>query len=95
MTTTKRREFLKTAGAGAVALTMANDVATAAANEQITVGVIGPGGMGSAHTRLLAARNDVQVKYVCDETCESIAIAPDHFKQPCRFSRVLTPCFLK
>jgi predicted dehydrogenase len=63
---TQRRDFLKTAGAGAVALTIAGQTAKAAANEQITVGVIGPGGMGSAHTRLLAARKDVQVKYVCD-----------------------------
>ena len=63
---TRRRDFLKTAGAGAVALTMASETANAAANDQITLGVIGPGGMGSRHASLLSARKDVAVKYLCD-----------------------------
>ncbi len=66
MTTTPRRDFLKAAGMSAAALSVANQVTHAAANERIVVGVIGPGGMGTVHTRLLAARQDVEVRYVCD-----------------------------
>lgn len=75
--TTRRRDFLKTAGAGAVAVAMANQTAAAAANEQITVAVIGPGGMGTSHTRLLAARKDVLVKYVCDVDEQRLAKAAE------------------
>ena len=66
MTQSPRRDFLKTAGAGALAITLAARTARAAANERIHVGIIGPGGMGSNHLRYLAARNDVQIQYVCD-----------------------------
>jgi predicted dehydrogenase len=66
MTTTPRRDFLKAAGASAAVLAVTQGVAQAAASERIIVGVIGPGGMGTVHTRLLAARKDVEVRYVCD-----------------------------
>src|SRR3990167_9025718 len=74
---TQRRDFLKTAGAGAIALALADQTAKAAANEQITVAVIGPGGMGSNHTNLLAARKDVRVKYVCDVDQQRMAKAAE------------------
>ena len=76
---TQRRDFLKTAGAGAVALTVASH-AKASVNEQITVGVIGPGGMGSSHTRLLAAREDVRIAYVCDVDQQRLAKAAETVK---------------
>ncbi|MEO8497558.1 MAG: Gfo/Idh/MocA family oxidoreductase [Planctomycetota bacterium] len=75
--TTRRRDFLKTAGVGAVALAMSSQTAKAAANEQITVAVIGPGGMGSNHANLLAARKDVRVKYVCDVDAQRAAKATE------------------
>lgn len=36
------------------------------ANDRITVGVIGCGGMGSSHAKTLAGRKDVAVAYACD-----------------------------
>jgi len=66
MNRSARRDLLKAAGVGAVSLSVSSKVARAAENEKIVVGVIGPGGMGTAHTRLLAARKDVEVRYVCD-----------------------------
>jgi predicted dehydrogenase len=64
MSTPNRREFLvqSTAAALAVAAPSKAD----AANDRITVGVIGCGGMGSGHARALAARKDVAVAYACD-----------------------------
>jgi predicted dehydrogenase len=39
---------------------------TQSAAERVSVGLIGVGGMGTNHLRLLAARRDVEVAYVCD-----------------------------
>jgi len=65
-----RRDFLKSAAVGTIGLGIAaqaieND-AQAAGDDRIVVGLIGPGGMGSNHLGLLAARKDVEVAYVCD-----------------------------
>jgi len=73
----QRRDFLKATGAGAIALAMTEQTIRAAANEQITVAVIGPGGMGTGHTNLLAARRDVRVKYVCDVDQQRLAKAAE------------------
>ena len=77
MTETQRRNFLKSVGAGAVGLTMTHETARAAANDELTVAVIGPGGMGTSHTNLLAARKDVRVKYVCDVDQQRLAKAAE------------------
>ncbi len=66
MSTTPRREFLRAAGWGAATMSLSQQVVHAAPNERCVVGVIGPGGMGTVHTRLLASRQDVEVRYVCD-----------------------------
>jgi predicted dehydrogenase len=66
MESNTRREFLQQAGLGAVALTVGASSASAAVNDPLTLAVIGPGGMGMNHTRLLSARKDVKVAYVCD-----------------------------
>ena len=67
MTKAERRDFLKTATVGALGATLASPAVRAAGADQRTVvGLIGPGGMGSGHLRLLARRPDVQVAYVCD-----------------------------
>ncbi len=61
-----RRTVLKDGVRGAVALALAEGPARGSAQERVTVGLIGAGGMGSNHLRLLAARRDVEVAYVCD-----------------------------
>jgi hypothetical protein len=47
MYTAQRRDFLKAAGVSAASISVTGDVAQAAANERVVVGVIGPGGMGT------------------------------------------------
>jgi predicted dehydrogenase len=67
MSSTERRDFLRTAGISALGFTLASrTVGAAGANERIVVGLIGSGGMGSNHLNLLASRRDVEVAYVCD-----------------------------
>ncbi len=66
--TRTRRHFLKRTGslaAGAVAAYVAAARA-AGASERISLGVIGPGGMGTSLMKSFAAMKDVQVTYVCD-----------------------------
>jgi predicted dehydrogenase len=66
MQPTNRRTFLKEAGLGAAAVSLGAAHLHAAGSDRTKVAVIGPGGMGSGHTRLLANRKDVEVAYVCD-----------------------------
>ncbi|MDA1015980.1 MAG: Gfo/Idh/MocA family oxidoreductase [Planctomycetota bacterium] len=62
-----RRGFLKAVGTSALVGAAAGQSSFAAdANSKVTVGVIGPGGMGSSHVRNLASRDDVNLAYVCD-----------------------------
>src|SRR5262245_40301477 len=61
-----RRTILKDGARGAVALALAGGPARGSAGQPVTVGLMGAGGMGSHHLRLLAARRDVEVAYVCD-----------------------------
>jgi predicted dehydrogenase len=70
MSQNNRREFLQTVG-GAAAATAALAWAGSGqgadeGSDRLVVGVIGPGGMGSNHLKLLAARKDVRVAYVCE-----------------------------
>lgn len=65
MSTTERRTFLKSATAGAVAWASTAS-ARGESSDLLTVAVIGTGGMGSSHVRLLAGRKDVRLAYVCD-----------------------------
>ncbi len=51
---------------GAAGLALAGASANGSAEGRIAVGLIGAGGMGSNHLRLLAARRDVEIAYVCD-----------------------------
>jgi predicted dehydrogenase len=74
MTTTRRR-FLRDAGAGTAALAAVTYSRAAGANDRITLGVVGPGGMGSNHLRLLVPRKDARVAYVCDVDAGRLAKA--------------------
>ncbi len=67
----KRRDFLRQVGRTTAALSLAPLAcrpahATISPNEKIIVGLIGCGGMGSAHMQALVKRNDVEVAAVCD-----------------------------
>lgn len=66
MTNQQRRQFMKSAGAGALTVGMASRVSSAQEPERLVVGVIGTGGMGGNHTRTLADRDDIEVAWVCD-----------------------------
>lgn len=65
-----RREFLQQAGIGAAAVVgaaaMPSVPQAAESGDPLVLGIIGPGGMGMNHTRLLASRKDVKIAYVCD-----------------------------
>ena len=64
-----RRNFLKhsTTVAAGVALTLPRPVKAIGANEKITVGIIGLGGMGSAHLRTLCQNNEAKMR---QDNCE-------------------------
>jgi predicted dehydrogenase len=67
--TLTRRTFLRhttTAAAGAAALAWPRRARAAAASDRLTLGVIGPGGMGMNLLRSFAAMPDVAITFVCD-----------------------------
>ena len=70
----ERRTFLQTAAAGAAALALTPPT-SADASKKIVLGVIGPGGMGMNHVRLLARRPDVEIAYVCEVDKNRLAAA--------------------
>src|SRR5262245_55072036 len=67
-----RRSLLHGGAVGAAAFTFGVQ-AKGSAQARITVGLIGAGGMGGNHLRLLAARRDVEVAYVCDVDRDRLA----------------------
>src|SRR3954471_6615193 len=68
MTDIPRRRFVveSLAGPAALAAAAAFGQTAQAAGDVLTIAVIGPGGMGTNHLKLLSARKDVRVAYVCD-----------------------------
>ena len=64
MKSSNRRKFIKTSSTAALSLPLA--ARAVGANEKITVGIIGPGGMGSAHLSTLSHNKAVNIAYVCD-----------------------------
>jgi predicted dehydrogenase len=73
-----RRTFLKSAGLGALALSIGRQPARGAnSRERLVVGVIGTGGMGGNHLRTLAQRKDVEIDYVCDVDKNRLAAAAE------------------
>ena len=80
MTTPARRDFLQSSLAAVSAGLLANPLASAATSDPasadlLKIGVIGCGGMGSNHLKLLSERRDVQVKWVCDVDQQRLATA--------------------
>jgi len=73
-----RRSFFEKSGAlaaGAVAFHATSGLRAASPNEKFTVGLIGPGGMGSNHLRALAANPLVNLAAVCDVDATRLAAA--------------------
>jgi predicted dehydrogenase len=72
-----RRNFLN-ASAGVVtaaALASSAQLSLAKAGDPLNIALIGCGGMGTGHLRLLAARKDVRLAYVCDVDANRLAAA--------------------
>jgi len=68
-----RRTILEAGAMGAAALAFGGVRAAGADGRRVVVGLIGAGGMGSNHLRLLSARRDVEVAYVCDVDRDRLA----------------------
>lgn len=67
------------AGAGLVTL-----AATGRADEKadpVPIGIIGPGGMGMSHVRLLAKNPEVRVAWICDVDDARLASAAEHVEK--------------
>lgn len=77
MTALDRRTFLSQAAAGATAATLvsAATVKADAKNDALTIGLIGPGGMGTNHLNQLVRRKDIHFAYVCDVDANRLAAA--------------------
>ena len=75
MNPTGRRTFLQGTALGTAALALGAPPAAAADRRKVVLGVIGTGGMGTNHLRSLAARNDVEIAYVCDVDGDRLAAA--------------------
>ena len=78
MTPHDRRDFLKSAGAGVVAMASASNAAASLKKQKIVLGIIGPGGMGMNHVRHLCERDDVLIAWVCDVDESRLAKAAEH-----------------
>jgi len=74
---TNRRQFLRAMSHTATATLAAQAVRAQAVspNERLRVGVIGPGGMGTNHLRVLGEQPDVEIAYVCDVDSERLDAA--------------------
>lgn len=69
------RRRLLGSGLGAAATALGPASAWAQANRKVVLGIIGPGGMGSNHTRMLARTPGVEIAWVCDVDANRAAAA--------------------
>lgn len=83
MSELSRRNFLG-CSAGVVtaaALASSAQLSLAKAGDPLNIALIGCGGMGTAHLKLLAARKDVRLAYVCDVDANRLAAAAQVVEQ--------------
>ena len=69
LSTTPRRQFIKSSSASIGALAtvhLASGLRAASPNDKVSLGIIGPGGMGRSHIRNLVQRKDAEIAFVCD-----------------------------
>ena len=79
MQASQRRSFLKAGAIGAAAYALGTEAkASRSAVDKVTVGVVGPGGMGMNHVRLLSQRDDVAIAAVCDVDQKRLHAAAEH-----------------
>lgn len=69
-----RRSFLQQSSA-TLAATWASSAPAALRAERMPIALIGCGGMGTNHLRLLSSRKDVDIRYVCDVDATRLANA--------------------
>lgn len=85
MTTIPRRRFLSNSVGAAMALGTVSGLgrrsALAAGNDQVSVAVIGVGGMGMAHLRSLSGLKDARIAAICDVDEQHLRSAGDFMKQ--------------
>lgn len=76
MSDLSRREFLgQAAGTVAAAAVTSGIAAAASSDDTLTVALIGCGGMGGNHLKLLSERKDVHIAYLCDVDADRLAHA--------------------
>ena len=66
---TPRRQFIKSSSASISALAtvhLTSGLQAASPNDKVSLGIIGPGGMGRNHIGNLNKRKDVEIAFVCD-----------------------------
>lgn len=66
---TPRRQFIKSSSASISALAtvhLTSGLRAASPNDKVSLGIIGPGGMGRNHIGNLIKRKDVHIAFVCD-----------------------------
>ena len=66
---TPRRQFIKSSSASISALAtvhLTSGLRAASPNDKVSLGIIGPGGMGRNHIGNLNQRKDVEIAFVCD-----------------------------
>ena len=61
-----RRDALKSVAAGIATTELCSAASAQSTSNTVVVAAVGCGGRGRVHARLLAARKDVHVPYVCD-----------------------------
>ncbi len=70
-----RRSFVKTSVEATAAVAVLGAARAASANDKVIVGVMGVGGRGTAVAGMFAARNDVEIAYLCDPDSRRFAYA--------------------
>jgi predicted dehydrogenase len=70
-----RRSFVESGALAAGAAFITSDLHAQSPNEKFTVGIIGPGGMGSNHLNHLARLSQVNIAAVCDVDANRLGIA--------------------
>jgi len=68
-----RRSFLQSSAAATAALATARP--SPAADDRLPIALVGCGGMGTNHLKLLSRRKDVAIRYVCDADANRLAAA--------------------
>lgn len=87
MNTATRRDFLKTAAAGGLALTVfPSSVRAVSANDKLNTAHIGVGGMGRSDLRSLTSHSHVNVTAMCDIDGNRLAAASKDFPDAKLFS---------